>query len=53
VVAIAFEEKQQLAIRNPLDSRGASPKRQLQIPLPQIIGFAHMPVNIDNPDGIL
>src|ERR687891_1613423 len=53
MMTIAFEPEEKLAVRDPLHLRRASAKWRLQITLPQIVGFADMPVDIDHTDRIL
>src|SRR5262249_31694956 len=53
VVAIAFEQKQQLAVGHSLNFRGAGAKGWLQIAFPYVIRFAHVAVDIDYPNSIL
>ena len=49
MVTIAVEAKQQLAVGDLLHFRRAGTKRRLQIFFPQIIGFSHMAVYVDDP----
>src|SRR5215204_763747 len=53
MVALAFEQKKQLAIGDSLDLWRAGAKRLLKIAFPQIVGLSHMTVDIDNTDGLL
>ena len=52
MVALAFEQKEQLPVRNLVNSRRAYTKRRLEIMLPQIIGFPDMAVDIDHSNSM-
>jgi hypothetical protein len=53
MMALSFQEKKQLAIRDSLDLGRAGAKRLLEITLPQIVGLSNMSVDIDNAYGLL
>ena len=48
MMALTFEEKKQLAVRDLVDFRRAGAKRLLEITLPQIIGLSNMAIDIDH-----
>jgi hypothetical protein len=52
-MALAFEEKKQLAIGDPLDLWRAGTKRLLEITFPQIVGLSNMAIDIDHSDRLL
>ena len=53
VVAVAFETKKQLAVGYFFDFGRAGAKGCFQIFFKQIVGFAHVAVDIDDPNAIL
>jgi hypothetical protein len=47
-MAIAFETKEQLPVSDSFNAGCPVAKRRIQISLEQIVGLAHMTIDIDN-----
>jgi len=53
MVAVPFEEEEELAVRNPLNLRSSMPKGWLQVPLPQVVSLPDMTIDINDPHETL
>jgi hypothetical protein len=51
MVAIPFENEQKLPIGDPFHPGGSITKRRFQVPLPEIVRFANMAIDINDPHG--